>query len=145
MRSIELLTDLKNIDFSWNGSGFSAHTEKNQTGFENKHNHTLFPFAAYPVAACPLARIMWHTFATFWYKLDNTRRARWPEDLLSPQRGIFEVYLGGWKSSSENCGCWVPEHAPGKKLDFMVVLTSSDTDCTFLPGRFFAKIQNVFF
>ena len=34
---------------------------------------------------------------------------------------------------------------PGKKLDFMVILTTSDTDCTFLSIGFRAKIENLFF
>ena len=65
--------------------------------------------------------------------------------IFSPQRGIFEVYLGGWKSSCINHGYWVPEHAVSKKVDFIVILTSSDTDCTYLSIGFFAKIENVFF
>ena len=64
--------------------------------------------------------------------------------LWSPQRGIFEAYLYR-NLRSKNQGYWVIDHAPSKKLDFMVVLTSSDTDCKYLSIGFSAKIQNVFY
>ena len=57
---------------------------------------------------------------------------------------FFEAYLYR-NLRSKNQGYWVIDHGASKKLDFMVVLTSSDTDCKYLSIGFSAKIQNVFY